>query len=116
MVHRDSFAIRRSRVRAKLKTRKNKLCRLTVFKSNKYIYAQVVDDSKGITLVAANTLQKEFSSPAHKQNAIQLVGAHLAQAALNKGIQKVVFDKGGYKYHGRVKALADAIRAGGVQF
>lgn len=113
---RKTFEIRCMRARAQLKKRNKGLPRLTVFKSNKYVYAQIIDDFKGITLAAVNTLQKEFKSLKNKYDteAARLVGKRLAEVSLEKGIKKVVFDKGGYKYHGKVKALADAVREGGV--
>jgi large subunit ribosomal protein L18 len=115
--NRDSFAIRCARVRTKLRKRKNNLPRLTVFKSSNYVYAQVVDDSTGTTLVAVNTMQQDFKNLKSKYNveAAKLVGTKLAEMALKKGIKKMIFDKGGYQYHGKVKALADGIREAGVE-
>src|SRR5215475_7947825 len=93
--------------------------RLCVFRSNKHIYAQIVDDSKGTTLTAASTL--EADAKAHVKNggnvaAAKEVGKTVAKRALEKGIQAVLFDRGGYIYHGRVKALADAAREAGLKF
>jgi large subunit ribosomal protein L18 len=115
--NRNSFAIRSSRVRAKLRKRKNSLPRLTVFKSSSYVYAQLVDDSNGATLAVANTRQQEFKGLKSKYNveAAKLVGTKLAERALEKGIKKAIFDKGGYQYHGKIKALADAFREAGVE-
>ena len=93
--------------------------RLCVFRSLSNIYAQVIDDSKGHTLVSASTLDPEISSDGagkSKADKAQLVGLMLAKRALSKGIEQVVFDRGGYKYHGRVKALAEAARQGGLKF
>lgn len=93
--------------------------RLNVFRSAKHIYAQLIDDQQGKTLVAASTLDKELRdqiSNGGNVEAAQQVGALLAKRALEKGYQRVVFDRGGYLYHGRVKALAEAAREGGLQF
>lgn len=91
------------RVRAKIRRLGNRP-RLSVFRSNKYIYAQIIDDAKSITLVAA------------KGDAADQVGSDLAKKAVTKKIKDVVFDRGSYKYHGRVKALAEAARKGGLNF
>ncbi len=92
--------------------------RLSVFRSAKHIYAQVIDDSTSSTLVAASTLIKEIAGEAEKtkREMAELVGATIAKACLAKGITKVVFDRNGYIYHGRIKALADGARAGGLDF
>jgi large subunit ribosomal protein L18 len=92
--------------------------RLCVFRSNKHIYAQIVDDSKGQTLVAASTLDTDAKSGKGGSNiaAAKTVGKIVAQRAIEKGIQAVLFDRGGYIYHGRVKALADAAREAGLKF
>ena len=94
--------------------------RLNVFRSNKNIYAQIIDDMRGHTLVAASTLEREvrerFPNPHPKVEEARVVGQVIGERALAKGITKVVFDRGGYKYHGRVKALADGARAAGLQF
>jgi len=94
--------------------------RLNVFRSNKHIYAQIIDDMRGHTLVAASTLEQEvrerFPNPHPKVEEARVVGQVIGERALAKGITKVVFDRGGYKYHGRVKALADGARAAGLQF
>jgi large subunit ribosomal protein L18 len=89
--------------------------RLTVFRSNKSIYAQVIDDQQGRTLVAASTLDIKDSG-LKKGEAAEKVGELLASRAKEKKIEKVVFDRGGYLYHGRVKALAEGVRKGGIQF
>jgi large subunit ribosomal protein L18 len=111
-----AFVIRQTRTRTKLKKVVSGLSRLTVFKSNSCIYAQVIDDSKGITLAAANALQKDFKGLKKKYSleAAKAVGKKVAEEALKKGIKQVKFDKGGYKYHGKVKALADAAREFGL--
>jgi len=93
--------------------------RLCVFRSLNHIYAQVIDDDLGHTLVSASTLGQEIKSAAEekaKTEAAQLVGQLVAERAKSKGITKVVFDRGGYKYHGRVKALAEAAREVGLVF
>ncbi len=93
--------------------------RLSVFRSLRHIYAQVVDDTKGTTLAAASTLDPELRAQVKSQKktaAGVLVGQLIARRALDKGIKAVVFDRGGYKYHGRIKALADAARKAGLQF
>ena len=90
--------------------------RLNVFRSNANIYAQIIDDVNGITLVAANTLEKEFEGATGNCEAAKKVGAVLAERAKAKGIEAVVFDRGGYVYHGRVAALAEGAREGGLEF
>ena len=93
--------------------------RLAVFRSSKHIYAQVIDDTRGITLASASTLDRDFSMEPDEKGKIaaaQKVGELVAAHAKKKGIEKVVFDRGGYIYHGRVKALADGARKGGLQF
>lgn len=89
--------------------------RLNVFRSLKHIYAQVVDDGQGRTLVAASSAEKGRSGGGNIAGARE-VGKLVAERALAKGVTQVVFDRGGYKYHGRVKALADAAREGGLKF
>ena len=90
--------------------------RLNVFRSNANIYAQIIDDVNGVTLVSANTLEKEFEGFTGNCEAAKKVGAVLAERAKAKGIEQVVFDRGGYIYHGRVAALAEGAREGGLQF
>ncbi len=92
--------------------------RLNVFRSETNIYAQIIDDVAGVTLVSASSLDKEFSARGKGGNmeAAAEVGKLLAQRAKAKGIENVVFDRGGYLYHGRVKALAEGAREGGLQF
>ena len=90
--------------------------RLNVFRSNANIYAQIIDDVNGVTLVAANTLEKEFEGATGNCEAAKKVGAVLAERAKAKGINLVVFDRGGYVYHGRVAALAEGAREGGLDF
>ena len=90
--------------------------RLSVFKSEKNIYAQVIDDINGVTLVAASSLDKDFSAKGGNKEGAKLVGEVVAKRAIEKGITEVVFDRGGYIYHGRVKELAEAAREAGLQF
>lgn len=90
--------------------------RLNVFRSLKHIYAQVVNDEHGETLVAASSLDLEGVGDATKSQTAEKVGQLLAERALDHGIKEVIFDRGGYKFHGRVKALADAARKAGLEF
>ena len=90
--------------------------RLNVFRSNANIYAQIIDDVNGVTLVSANTLEKEFEGATGNCEAAKKVGTVLAERAKAKGIEQVVFDRGGYIYHGRVAALAEGAREGGLKF
>lgn len=93
--------------------------RLAVFRSNKHMYAQIIDDVAGNTLVAASTMEADIASKVKFTSTVeaaQAVGEAIAKKALDKGIKEVVFDRGGYIYHGKVKALADAAREAGLQF
>ncbi len=93
--------------------------RLNVFRSEKHIYAQIIDDMTGTTLVAASTMEKEVASSLKSTSNVEaaaVVGSAIAKKAAAKGIEEVVFDRGGFLYHGRVKALADAARENGLQF
>ena len=90
--------------------------RLNVFRSNANIYAQIIDDVNGVTLAAANTLEKEFEGATGNAEAAKKVGQVVAERAKAKGIEKVVFDRGGYIYHGRVAALAEGAREAGLKF
>ena len=90
--------------------------RLNVFRSNANIYAQIIDDVNGVTLVAANTLEKEFEGTTGNCEAAKKVGAVLAERAKAQGINVVVFDRGGSIFHGRVAALAEGAREGGLKF
>ena len=90
--------------------------RLNVFRSETNIYAQIIDDTKGVTLVSASSLEKGFEGHGGNCEAAKKVGEAIAQRAKDKGIEAVVFDRGGYLYHGRVKALAEGAREGGLQF
>ena len=109
---------RHTRVRFKVEGTASRL-RLCVFRSLNHIYAQVIDDSQGRTLVSASTLDPETKSETDgkgKTSKATLVGSMIAKRALSKGIHQVAFDRAGYKYHGRVKALAEAARQGGLKF
>jgi len=90
--------------------------RLAVFRSINHIYAQVIDDAQGHTLVAAASTEKTLKGKGGNLDGAKLIGKTVAERAKEKGITKVVFDRGGYLYHGRVKALADAARAAGLEF
>jgi large subunit ribosomal protein L18 len=90
--------------------------RLNVYRSNRYIYAQLIDDNEGHTLAAASSYEKGFDQSGTKSERAKRVGALIAERAKAKGIEAVVFDRGGYLYHGRVKALADGAREGGLKF
>ena len=90
--------------------------RLSVFRSSKHIYAQLIDDLKGATLGAASSLAQEGASYGGNKKAAVVVGKKIAEVAKEKGITKVAFDRGHYRYHGRIKALADAAREGGLKF
>ncbi len=115
--HVTPFAKRRSRTRHRLKTNAQGRPRLSVFRSGKHIYAQVIDDEQAATLATASTNEKE-GKPAKTYNveAASQVGKKIAERAIAAGVKQVVFDRGGYIYHGRVKALADAAREGGLEF
>ena len=90
--------------------------RLCVFRSESNIYAQIIDDVAGATLVAASSVEKGFEGHGGNVEAAKKIGATIAERALQKGIEEVVFDRGGYIYHGRVKALAEGAREGGLKF
>ena len=117
----DRTARRTATIRRKVKlaTARSGRARLSVFRSSKHIYAQLIDDNKGETLVAASSLEKTMREGAKNGaniGAAKAVGRLIAERAKEKGIKDVVFDRGGYLYHGRVKALADAAREGGLNF
>ena len=115
----ELFNRRRRRTRFALRQKAGGRPRLSVFRSSKHIYAQVIDDTAGRTLVSASSLDKELRSALKTGADVEAagkVGELLAKRATDAGVKDVVFDRGGYKYHGRVKALADAARAGGLTF
>ena len=111
----ESREIRHTRVRNKI-VGTTERPRLAVFRSNKGIYAQVIDDTNANTLVAASTLDKEVATKASNIQAAKEVGELIAKRAIKAGIKAVVFDRGGYIYHGKVKALAEAAREAGLEF
>jgi large subunit ribosomal protein L18 len=117
--HDPQFQRRRTRVRRTLLKNADGRPRLSVFRSSKHIYAQIIDDAKGRTVAAASSLEKDLKgqlkSGADKAAAAS-VGKLLAERAAKAGVDRVVFDRGGYKYHGRIKALAEAAREGGLSF
>ncbi len=116
---RESFEKRKGRVRAALKKAANGKMRLSVFRSGKHMYAQIIDDVKGVTVASASTLDKEVRENLKKTanvEAASFVGKVVAERAVKAGVSEVVFDRGGYVYHGRVKALADAARSAGLKF
>lgn len=115
----QNFVRRRNRTRFALKSKGGGRPRLTVFRSSKHIYAQIIDDSKGATLVAASTVEKDVRGAAKTgatAAAAAQVGKTIAERAKAAGIVAVQFDRGAYIFHGRVKALADAAREGGLSF
>ena len=110
---------RKARVRIAVKKAANGKPRLSVFRSGKHIYAQVIDDTKGATVVSASTLDKEIRENIKKSSTVEaasFIGKVVAERAVKAGVSVVVFDRGGYIYHGRVKALADAAREAGLKF
>jgi large subunit ribosomal protein L18 len=116
MAHLSLFDRRRRRVRTALRSHASGKPRLSVHRSGRHIYAQVIDDSAGKTVAAASTLDKDIKGKtgATKQGAAA-VGKALAERAKKAGVSQVVFDRGGFLFHGRVKALADAAREGGLE-
>ncbi|MCH8187875.1 MAG: 50S ribosomal protein L18 [Proteobacteria bacterium] len=113
------FDRRQQRVRTRLKKLSGNRPRLSVFRSNQHIYAQVIDDAKGVTLAAASSLEKsmrETLKSGADKSAAEQVGSLIAKRAIDAGVTEVVFDRGGYHFHGRVKSLADAVREGGLTF
>ncbi len=110
---------RNFRVRNHLRDAANGRPRLSVFRSNKHMYAQIIDDAQGVTLVSASSTEKPLGGAgtySGNKDAASRIGKAIAERALEKGIKEVVFDRGTYKYHGRVQALADAAREGGLEF
>jgi large subunit ribosomal protein L18 len=115
----DRTERRKATVRRSVKLAAGGRARLSVFRSSKHIYAQVIDDVKGATLAAASSLEKDMRGSLKtgaNVDAAKAVGKLVAQRAIEKGVKDVVFDRGGYLYHGRVKALADAARESGLKF
>ncbi|MBO6894392.1 MAG: 50S ribosomal protein L18 [Roseibium sp.] len=115
----QAFERRRDRVRRSVKKAANGRPRLSIFRSSKQIYAQIIDDAKGQTIVSASTIEKDLKGSLKTGAdvaAAAAVGKLVAERASAAGVKQVVFDRGGYMYHGRVKALADAARKGGLEF
>jgi large subunit ribosomal protein L18 len=114
------FARRRARVRGRIGRSASTRPRLSVFRSSKHIYVQIIDDAAGRTLVTASSIDRELRKEGGKAgsdaDAAIAVGKLVATRALAAGVKSVVFDRGGYRFHGRVKALADAAREGGLEF
>jgi len=118
-LNKKKFDQRANRVRRTLRRAAKGRPRLSVFRSSKHIYAQVIDDAEGKTLAAASSLDKDLRKLLPKgcdKGAAESVGKLVAERAVSAGIKDVIFDRGGYLYHGRVKALADAAREGGLNF
>jgi large subunit ribosomal protein L18 len=114
-----AISLRKVRVRKTLAKRLNGRARLSIFRSGENIYAQVIDDTKGVKVASASTLEKDLKGSLKTgadKAAATAVGKLVAERAVKAGIKDVVFDRGSYIYHGRVKALADAARAGGLNF
>ena len=110
---------RKLRVRRAVKRRSGDRCRLSIFRSSKNIYAQIIDDTTSNTLVSCSTLDRDIKldiSNGRTCEASRLIGEKLAKLSLKKNITKIIFDRGRYLYHGRIKALADGARAGGLEF
>jgi len=117
--HLSTFERRQGRVRRSLKANAGERPRLSVHRSSQHIYAQIIDDKTGHTLAAASTMEKDVRTglkTGADKSAAAAVGKLVAERALKAGVTKVVFDRGGYLFHGRVKALADAAREGGLAF
>ena len=116
---RNLFEKRKLRVRKRLRAVASGRPRLAVFRSNKQIYAQLIDDARGVTIASASSLEKDLRSELKgggDKAAATRIGALMAERAIAAGVTEVVFDRGGYLFHGRVKALADAAREGGLSF
>jgi large subunit ribosomal protein L18 len=115
----NQFDRRKQRVRSELKRDADRRPRLSVHRSSKHIYAQLIDDAQGRTVAAASSLEKDMKGKLKTgadKAAAAAVGKLLAERATTAGVSEVVFDRGAYKYHGRVKALADGAREGGLKF
>jgi large subunit ribosomal protein L18 len=119
MSKRTPSELRKTRVRKALRAHSGDRARLSVFRSGKNIYAQVIDDKKGATVAAASTLEKDYRAAGKKgadKTAAATVGKLIAERAIKAGVSAVAFDRGAYLFHGRVKALAEAAREGGLKF
>ena len=109
---------KKTRIRKKIKLQQGKIARLVVYRSNKFLYAQVVDDSKGTTLTQANTGEKTFESAKSQKNldAAKALGKLIGERARAAKVERVLFDRNGFNYHGRIKALAEGAREAGLNF
>jgi large subunit ribosomal protein L18 len=116
MVKLDKNIRRQNRVRKDLKAKATDKCRLTVFRSSKHIYAQIIDDNSGKTIVSASSLTKDFKEKGSDISGASKVGTMIGEKGINAGIKDVFFDRGRYRYHGRVKALAEGAREAGLIF
>ena len=117
-IKRKARLLRHRRVRKKVEGRE-RCPRLSVFRSGRHIYAQIIDDTRGHTLASASTLDKELKTKLEglkKREQAKLVGETLARRANSRGVTRVVFDRGGYRYHGRVRSLAEGAREAGLEF
>ena len=113
---RELFERRKKRNRNSIRRSISGNPRLSVFRSSKNIYAQIIGDGKGITIVSASSLESDQKFSGTNIEGASKIGALIADRAIKKGVKSVVFDRGGYKYHGRVKALAEAARSAGLKF
>ncbi|OYU50371.1 MAG: 50S ribosomal protein L18 [Rhizobiales bacterium PAR1] len=119
MAHLTTTQARKARIRHAIRVASNGRPRLSVFRSSKQIYAQIIDDANGVTLAAASTIEKDVKAKLKTGadvEAAKAIGKLVAERALAAGVKAVVFDRGAYIYHGRVKALADGAREGGLDF
>jgi len=107
---------RQNRIRKDLKSKSDGKCRLTVFRSSKHIYAQIIDDVSGRTIVSASSFSKDFKEKGSDISGASKVGILIGEKGVNAGVKDVFFDRGKYRYHGRVKALADGAREAGLIF
>jgi large subunit ribosomal protein L18 len=111
--------LRRTRIKRGIRKKINgtpERPRLSVFRSNKAIYAQLIDDVNGVTIVNASSISKDFAGEGKKSEISKLVGKSIAEKAAAKGIENVIFDRNGFKFHGRIKSLAEGAREGGLKF
>ena len=115
MATKESVKKTKKRIRSKVKGT-SECPRLAIFRSNTNIYAQVIDDSRGVTLVSASSIEKSQKYSGTNIEGASKIGSLVADRAIKKGVKSVTFDRGGYKYHGRVKALAEAARSAGLNF
>lgn len=109
---------RKARIRKKIKRHQGKIVRLVVYRSNRFLYAQLIDDGKGQTLAQANTMEEAFKGAKSKHNleAAKTLGSLIGKRAIEKKVDRILFDRNGFDYHGRIKAIADGAREAGLQF